>query len=309
MENRGIEATDVTFGAAISACEKGGAEHTETALALFREMCNREIWPTVITYSATISACEKGGAEYTDTALQLIEEMKEHGIQLDVITYNATISACEKGGADYSQMALTLFDELQRKKISPDEITFSALISACGKGGGNYVDMALQYFDEMKRFGIDPDKITYAAITKTCYDNKRYPEALEKVQNAISLGFLPSLNAESTEWDLHGMVEASACMLVANALVASVDTVSARDVRLVTGRGKTSLELRGEGPVLQLKVPAFLRDVAGLELSPEVKHGKLNEGAFILTKMVLKKWAKSDNYNRFRALMTGKEQE
>ena len=270
MENRGIDADQVTFSAAISACEKGGAEHTDTALSLFREMCNRNVWPTVVTYSATISACEKGGAEYTDTALALFDEMKAHGIM-------------------------------------PDVVVFNAVISACGKGGGKYVEVAMRHFNEINTLGMEPSDITYTAITKTCYDNQRYPEALKKVKEAVSTGFLSPLEAESKEWDLHGMSEAEACILLASALLSSVDTKSFRGILVITGKDKKSLELRGEGPVLQLKVPAFLRDAAGLELSEHVKRGEVNEGAFVITKKALKKWAKSDDYIRFRALMTGEE--
>ena len=304
MEDRGLEADEVTFNAAISACGKGGANHTETALSLFREMCNRKIWPSVIAYSAAISACEKGGVDYTDTALQLFEEMKAHGVDPNVVSYSALISACEKGGADYTEIALSLFEELQEKSITSTEITFNSLISSCGKGGAKYVDVALRRFGDMKRLGVVPNEITYAAITKTCYDNKRYPDALEKANEAVSMGFLSPLEAESNEWDLHGLREAEACMVLASALILSVDTKTFRKILVITGKGKNS----EEGPVLQVKVPAFIRDVAGLELTEHVnKNGKVNKGCFVITKKALQKWAKSYDYNCFRGLMTGKE--
>lgn len=304
MEDNGIEANEVAFSAAISACEKGGAEYTAQALALFDEMCNRGVWPTVITYSAIISACEKGGADYTDTALQLFDEMIVYDIAPDVVVYSAVISACEKGGSDYTQTALDLFDELQEKKITPDQIIYNALISACGKGGDKYVDVALRCFNDMKRLGIDSDESTYTAITKTCYDNKRYPEALEKAKEAITGGFLPPLKTDEKEWDLHNMTEAPACMLLADALITFVHAASFMEIQVITGKGKNS----PEGPVLQAKVPAFLRDVAGLELTEHInERGEVNEGRFVITKKALKKWAESDDFNRFWALMTGKE--
>ena len=306
MKELGVEPDVVAYGAIISACEKGGADYTQTALGLFEELQEKKITPTETTYNATISACEKGGAKYTDTALQLFEEMKELEVEPSVITYSAAISACEKGGADYTQTALGLFDELQEKKITPDEIVFGALISACGKGGDKYVDIALQKFDKMKSLGIEPNDITYTAITKTCYDNSRYPEALEKVQECLSVGMLSSLEADSEKWDLHHMREATACTLLADALITFVHAASFRKIQVITGKGNNS----PEGPVLQVKVPAFLRDVAGLELTEHInKNGEVNEGAFFITKNALKKWAKSDDFNRFRALMTGKERE
>ena len=198
---------------------------------------------------------------------------------------------------------LVLFDELQEEKITPNEITFGALISACGKGGDNYVDVALRRFNEMKQLGIEPNE-TYRVVTKTCYDNKRYPEALEKVKEAVSLGLILPLEAASEEWDLHLVREAEARMLLADALITSVHAASFREIRIITGKGKNS----SEGPVLQMKVPAYIRDVAGLELTEHInENGDLNEGAFVITKKALQKWAKSDDFGRSRAIMTGKK--
>ena len=48
--------------------------------------------------------------------------------------------------------------------------------------------------------------------------------------------------------------------------------------------------------------------MAGLELSEHInKKGDVNEGAFVITKEALQKWAKSDDFDRFRAIMTGKK--
>ena len=46
-----------------------------------------------ITYGATISACEKGG-QWQQT-LELFGRMLGEGVQRDIITYSAAIGACE----------------------------------------------------------------------------------------------------------------------------------------------------------------------------------------------------------------------
>ena len=51
--------------------------------------------PNIITFGALISACEKG--KQPEQALEISAEMKEQGVLPDVITYNALISACAKG--------------------------------------------------------------------------------------------------------------------------------------------------------------------------------------------------------------------
>ena len=228
----------------------------------------------------------------------------------DTVAYNATIAACAKGGANYTQTALQLFGEMKEFGVEPNVITYNALISACGKGGGKYVDIALQHFDEMKSLGIDSgaqlidsNKIIYTTITKACFDNERYPEAIANAKEAASKGFFALLDAKGKEWDLHTMREAEACMLVASALISSVELKSFRDICVITGRGNQSCE----GPVLQANVPAFLKDLARLELSQDTKRlrdGNVNDGAFIITKESLQKWVNSDDFTRFKALMT-----
>ena len=95
-------------------------------------------------------------------------------------------------------------------------------------------------------------------------------------------------------------------MLLADALIASVESESFRNILLITGRGKTSRSLRNADPVLQVKIPAFLEELAGLELTEHIKHGKLNEGAFVITKNALEKWANTEAFTHFQSLMTGK---
>lgn len=146
---------------------------------------------------------------------------------------------------------------------------------------------------------------TYTAVTKSCFDNERYPDAVEKAKEAVSGGFVVPLDASAKEWDLHNMREAQACMLLADALISSIESASFRDVRVITGRGKKSRSLRNADPVLQVKIPAFLKDLVGVELTEHIQGGKLNEGAFVITKKALQKWAKSEAFTRFQTLMTG----
>ena len=66
------------------------------ALQIFQTMLQSSVQSQNITYNAAISACEKG-AEW-EKALQLFEIMVRSQVTLDTITYNAAISACEKVG-------------------------------------------------------------------------------------------------------------------------------------------------------------------------------------------------------------------
>ena len=61
------------------------------ALARFGDI-NR---PNIVNFGAAISACEKGGQ--WEEALKLLEEAQTRGVEPNVKTFSAVISACEKG--------------------------------------------------------------------------------------------------------------------------------------------------------------------------------------------------------------------
>ena len=81
----------ITYGAAISACEKG--QKPQQTLQLLQELQLRGLQPNVITYSAAISACEKG--QKPQQALQLLQELQLRGLLPDVIrSLRGTVVPC-----------------------------------------------------------------------------------------------------------------------------------------------------------------------------------------------------------------------
>ena len=55
----------------------------------------RALSPNEISYNAAISACEKG--KQWEEALRLLKQMTCRALTHDEISYSAAISACEKG--------------------------------------------------------------------------------------------------------------------------------------------------------------------------------------------------------------------
>mmetsp|Transcript_22492 Transcript_22492/g.46687 ORF Transcript_22492/g.46687 Transcript_22492/m.46687 type:complete len:165 (-) Transcript_22492:1882-2376(-) len=157
----------------------------------------------------------------------------------------------------------------------------------------------------MKERGLEPNVVTYNAAIKVCFDAGMYADALEKTREAVSKELFPSFRLVSSgvpKWDLHGLSEATSCMLLADAFLSIIDfsgkheSPSFKDIIVVTGKG---LNTDGpDGPVLRERVPKFLHEVAGLVTSPV----EGNEGRFIITAESLQRWASSTKYGHFKIL-------
>ncbi|CAK9040966.1 unnamed protein product [Durusdinium trenchii] len=105
METACLRASLATWGALISACEKG--RQWQKALAFLRRLGKEEA--DVICYSAAISALEKG--QQGHLAIELLDEMTLLQLEADAISRNAAISACARSG-DWD-MALSLLCGMQ----------------------------------------------------------------------------------------------------------------------------------------------------------------------------------------------------
>ena len=310
MEDKyGVEPTVKCFSAAISACEK--AAKWEEAVKLLRAMAERGVEPNVISYNSVISAC--GKAAKCGEALKFLDEMEEIGISPNVISYNSAISACEKGRQP--DIALSLLAQM-KKDVRPNVRSYSAAISACEKGGAKYIDTALALFHEMKKAGVNPDDVAYSVIIKACFDSKRYSAALKLTKEASGLRskkrpirIIASTVSSQPMWDLHELTEATACMLLADALLALVRTSNEvtspsryQDIIVVTGKGLNTED--PNGPVLREKAHAFLNDVAVLETTAIEE----NEGRFLITAASLEDWVASGACEKFKGLFQNRRQ-
>ena len=118
----------ITLSSCISAAEK--SSFWQLALYLLEVMRDKHIRANEVTYNAAISACEKGGRQW-QKALALLAEMPSAEALPNEISYNAAISASEKSGE--WQWALTLLNSMRASRLRPNTTTFSAAISACDK--------------------------------------------------------------------------------------------------------------------------------------------------------------------------------
>ena len=63
-------------------------------MSFLQEMWRSQLEPNAISYGAAISACEKG--KHWEQALILLPDRLRSWLEPNVISYNALISACEK---------------------------------------------------------------------------------------------------------------------------------------------------------------------------------------------------------------------
>ncbi|CAE8656583.1 unnamed protein product [Polarella glacialis] len=92
MPKARVVPNEITYNAAISACEKVG--QWQRALSLLGSMPEARTSPDEISFSASISACGPGGQ--WQSALDVLRKMLEQQVMPDEVSYNALISVCER---------------------------------------------------------------------------------------------------------------------------------------------------------------------------------------------------------------------
>ncbi|CAE8639941.1 unnamed protein product [Polarella glacialis] len=184
MPERKLTPNEVSYSAAISACEKVG--RWQLALKLLDTMPQISIVPNAVSFNAAISACEKGGQ--WEMALSLLRQMPHVKISPNTITYSAAISACEKGGQ--WQLAFSLLNLMPEMTISQNAVSYNAAISACEKGG--QWQLALSLLSNMLGIGLSLDGTTSGAALSACEQVSAWQPALALLDNMLSSQLLPN---------------------------------------------------------------------------------------------------------------------
>ncbi|CAE8642904.1 unnamed protein product, partial [Polarella glacialis] len=159
------------YGAAISACEKGGGQW-DKALGLLSHlsMASRRIPLNVIIHNSAISACEKAGR--WRCALELLHGMPRRKLTPNVVSYSAAASACEKGAqaqgllSSQWRIAMILLNNMQELRVTSNAITYNSAISTCEKGG--QWQQAVLLLRNMAERMIAPTDISYSAAMSAC---------------------------------------------------------------------------------------------------------------------------------------------
>ena len=295
VERQGYIPDKHMWCAAISKCGQQGI--WVECLKMLNSMTTRYgVQGDAAVYNAALSGVAKAGKK--DQALGLLREMiEERGISPTVKTYTIAVSAC---GGDW-KTALSLHDAMKEQGIEPDCFSYSATITSCGKGG--QAGAALALYAEMKGLGIDLNEVVYCSLIKACFETKQnYSQALELVREATAKGIYPNFKECCGQWDLcqpqNGLSEATSCMLIADALISTAESLSMfpfgsfGDITIIAGTKR--------GGVLRRKVPSFLTNELGLNLSSS--HHQDNAERIVISFKDLQDWVCSLEYKVWKSL-------
>jgi len=171
LRAEGLQPTVVTFGALISACEKGG--QWQLSCGLLEQMRSERVQPNVVAFSAAVSAC--GRAKHWASALELFARRGEIGVEANRVAFNAAIAACGRGGQWPAALDL-LFRQMRLVRLGPNAITCGAAVSACERA--HRWRGALDLLAHMRRRGLEVNAISYCSALRACAKGKQWEVAL-----------------------------------------------------------------------------------------------------------------------------------
>ena len=190
MRAEAMQLTEVSFGAAMSACAPEGQR--QEALVLFKD--SQQMGPNLHCCNAFLTSLEKGGR--AEQAMELLKSMERAGEgsdwpwpRPDVVSYSAVISACEKSGLWVE--AWDLLWRMRAKHVQPNAISFSAVISAFEKGGQG--QLALHVLRMMQACSERPNVISYGAAISACEKAASWTQAQALLDEMVVVRLEPNL--------------------------------------------------------------------------------------------------------------------
>lgn len=159
MQERGVEATQVTFGILLDACVSRG--DLENAAAVFQDMITRGCPMNTVLYTTLIKGLARAGR--VDKAMEVYTHMREQSsVNPDTILFSVLIKAnCDSGRI---ACALQLFETMIELGYQPDEIVFNNLLVGCSRDSN--LALGKRLLGEMKRLSVQPSHATASILIK-----------------------------------------------------------------------------------------------------------------------------------------------
>ena len=141
---RNLPVTVVSYGSAISACDKG--LQYRQALEYLDEATDLSIQKNVILFGAAMSCMEK--CCRADIGFQLMDRMRVEGIQPNVHVYNSAISASAR--SNLWEKGYELFKEMDDYHVARDVVTYNAILDAVS----SQIELGRMLFEEGVKKGF-----------------------------------------------------------------------------------------------------------------------------------------------------------
>lgn len=262
--------TVVSYGSAISACEKG--LQYRQCLEYLDEMTEMGIKKNVIIFGAAMSCMEKSCR--ADIGFLLMERMRLEDVAPNVHIYNSAISACAR--CNLWEKGYELFEEMDRIRVAKDVVTYNAVLDAVS----SQVELGRRLFKE----GVE--KGFYARVSRLG------TQWLELDLHFLSLGG----GEIALGWWFE---ECLVPYLVNTSKLEAVQSIS-----IVTGYGKTrSRGARMNDDGMRLRVRAMLKYM-DIHETPQPNKGRIHIDKEALIEVVKKNGGRIkfdlEGYNRFK---------
>ncbi|CAJ1372710.1 unnamed protein product [Effrenium voratum] len=195
----------VCFGAAMSACERGG--QWAAALGLLAAAEERRVRLDGVIFNTLISAARTGGRWHT--ALGLVSAMRSAALEPEVVACNAAISALDPF-ARWAQAA-ELLAQSRRRWLEPDVISCNAIIS-CHR---HRWTLAISCLAAMA--GFPPSSIAFDVATQALRQSEHWGMAVAQLERMTQLRLkadVLSYNAAITACEKNFQWKAVLCLLM-----------------------------------------------------------------------------------------------
>ncbi|KAF3670587.1 putative protein arginine N-methyltransferase PRMT10-like [Capsicum annuum] len=160
-------------------------DDVNSALTVYREMCDSGISPDVVTYTTLIDGFCK--SNNIDLALKMLNEMRNREIKLDVIAYAVLIDGfCKRRDM---KSASELFDEILQVGLSPNQFVYNSMLS--GLRNVNNMEEALVLRDRMISEGVSCDLETYTTLIDGLLKDGKIVLASDLFTEMLGKGIMP----------------------------------------------------------------------------------------------------------------------
>merc|ERR1719326_305046 len=178
MLEKGLEASEVTFGILLDVCV--GAQELDFARKVFDDLCASGLQLNVVHCTTFIKGLV--GAGKLDEAAGVLQEMVHSaGVKPDLITYSTIVKAYADAGDVAS--ALKMLSKMLEEGVRPDEIIYNSVLTGCCVFPVKSAHV-MRTFETLIGLGLKPTTTTLSILLKALAHTQSWPASLQVLKDA-----------------------------------------------------------------------------------------------------------------------------